>query len=179
MSTPVLFVLTLAGIVVFALIVNRLTGTKTQYLDAVVLAADERELWRTTGADAFVLAGPQPLVRSFTRLGRHELVLTTKRLLWGQRALFGKRVILQYAVLFTRDGPGAAGLDRLDGGFYGSGVITAFADPRAFAPAPGDGPEALALTPLPTTSSTTVLAWRFFVKEPAAMISAMAQVPRG
>jgi hypothetical protein len=178
MSAPVLFVLALGGIVVFALIVNRLTGTKTQYLDALVLASDERELWRSAGADAFVLAGPQPLVRSFTRLGRHELVLTTKRLLWGQPALFGERVILQYAVLLTRDGNGAAGLDRLDGGFWGGGVITTLADPGALARAPGDGPEALELTPLPTGSSSTVLAYRFFVKDPAAMLAAMAQVPR-
>ena len=32
-------------------IVNRLPGTKAQYLEALPLRADERELWRDTEAD--------------------------------------------------------------------------------------------------------------------------------
>jgi len=176
MPAPLLFGIALLAIVGFALVVNKLTGTRTQFLDAVVLAPGEQELWRCTGADAYVLAGPQPLVRSFTRLGRHEFVLTTQRLLWGQPALFRKRVIWQYAVLFTRAATGAAGLDRVDGGFWGSGVVVYLADPASLVAAPADGAEALELKPMPTGSSATVLGFRFFVKEPGAMLAAMARV---
>ena len=45
------FVGALLGIVVLAIAINRLTGTKANYLEKLHLAPGEKELWRDTQAD--------------------------------------------------------------------------------------------------------------------------------
>jgi hypothetical protein len=171
-----IFLAAMAGLVGLAVVVNKVTGTKQQFLEDLVLAPGERELWRGDGCDAYVVAGPQPLVQSFARLGRHRIILTTERLLWGQPALFGKKHVLERAVLFRREGPGGAGLERLDGGFYGSGVIVHLADPKALKPVPGGKPGECDWVPLPTVSSTNVRSFRLFVKGVDGLLAALGQL---
>ena len=43
------FIAALLGIVLFAVVVNRVTGTKATYLDGLALEPGERELWREFG----------------------------------------------------------------------------------------------------------------------------------
>ncbi|HEY6559293.1 MAG TPA: hypothetical protein VI072_18540 [Polyangiaceae bacterium] len=72
-----LFLGALLAIVVFALVVNRLTGTKASYLDELKLEAGESELWRDTQADfAWVPRTGRALVTSYARMRRHSVVWT-------------------------------------------------------------------------------------------------------
>ncbi len=125
------FFAALAGIVLFAVIVNRLTGTRASYLEALQLAPGERELWRDSGADF----GLRPrtgsaLALSFPRLRRHSVLWTDRRLVIANRVLGSDKHLITHQVVFEAAPPAdadtRAAASEFAGGFYGRGFSTLF-----------------------------------------------------
>ena len=114
----------LAGIVLFALVVNRLTGTRAHYIETFRPEPPEHVLWRGERADVHVVPRRRALFTSFARLRRDTLLLTDKRLVCGRRTLLGKRHMIQIEVFFDPALPSAERAVRLDAGFWGGGFQT-------------------------------------------------------
>jgi hypothetical protein len=133
-----LFLAALLGIVLFAVIVNRVTGTRASYLETLQLEASEQELWRDTEADfATVPKLGRAVVMSFPRLGRHAVVWTDRRIIVSQKVLFSaKRMITHQIVFVNGSGSPSAGAHAASreffGGFYGRGFETVLAANRSF-----------------------------------------------
>src|SRR5262245_54445397 len=97
-----LFLAALCGIVVFAVVVNWLTGTKASYLDGLRLDAGERELWRDDAADfALVPRLARAKFMSFARMRRHSVIWTDQRILIAQKALLSSRRMLTHQISFA------------------------------------------------------------------------------
>lgn len=173
MNSILLFLILMTALVVVAIVVNKLTGTKAQDLEALALLPGERILWQEEKIDAFVLAGVQPLFQSFGRLGRDKAVLTNLRLVWGRIPLGGGGHMIQNAVVFSRNVPGASGVDRLDAGFFGGGYSTHLADPASFEFRAED--QSLNIVPAPTAGSTNIRSFKLFVRTGPALQAALAE----
>lgn len=138
-----LFLGALLAIVVFALIVNRVTGTKASYLDELQLDPGESELWRDMEADfALVPRIGGALVTSCPRLRRHGVVWTDRRVVVAQKALFSVRRMVTHQLFFesptdTPDGDVRDGAQRYAGGFYGRGFTTVLCKSASFEPVSG------------------------------------------
>jgi hypothetical protein len=130
------FLAALLGIIVFAVLVNRLTGTKANYLEALTLEPGERELWRDAAADFATRPRlGQALVMSFPRMHRHTAVWTTQRVVIAQRVLGAGKHLITHQVLFESAPapPGAAeAATKFGGGFYGRGFETLRAASHSF-----------------------------------------------
>jgi hypothetical protein len=180
MGSLLIFLGVLVGIVGVAVVVNKVTGTQAQYLEDLQLAPGEQQLLQLDGTDFFVIDnGPQPLVRSFLKLKRHRLVLTHQRLLVGQLPLGGSKHLIEKVLLFSRQAPGAAGLERVDGGFYGGGFSVYLVSPGGFGPGPGGEPGELAVVAERTPSSANVTSFRLFVDPPEALVEALRALTGG
>lgn len=132
------FVAALGTIVLIAILINRVTGTKASYVEDLVLGPGELELWRDAAADFATLPRfGQAAVMSFPRLRRHVAVWTTRRLIVAQRALGSSKHMITHEVLFETlaalDHAGASAATReFAGGFYGRGFETLLASSHAF-----------------------------------------------
>ncbi len=125
----------LLGIAVFAIAVNRLTGTRANYLDTLPFEPGERELWRDSEADfACVPRLGRPQVLSFARLRRHTVVWTSRRVIVSQKALFSTKRMITHQIYFATE----AGVDarmaagETFGGFFGRGFETILAAAKSF-----------------------------------------------
>ncbi|HMJ11019.1 MAG TPA: hypothetical protein VK524_06405 [Polyangiaceae bacterium] len=128
-----LFIAALLAIVVFAVVVNRVTGTKARYIEQLQLDAAERELWRDTEADfALVPRTGRALVMSFVRLRRHTVVWTDLRTIVAQKALFSARRMITHQII-SASASDSRSVEARDasreffGGFYGRGFTTLIA----------------------------------------------------
>jgi hypothetical protein len=128
---PVLiFVAALVAIVVLALVVNRVTGTKAHLLETTELEPGEKELWRDSEADFATkprLGGA--VFMSFARMRRHTVVWTDRRIIVAQKVLLSsKRMITHQIVLSpdadSTDSDSSTAARTLGGGFYGRGFVT-------------------------------------------------------
>ncbi|HEY4370474.1 MAG TPA: hypothetical protein VGN52_00925 [Burkholderiales bacterium] len=124
----------LAAIVIFAMVVNRLTGTKAQYLETLQLQADEQEWWRDAEADfATVPRTGRAAVMTYSRLRRHTVLWTDRRVVIAQKALGSARHMITHQIHFVRGRETPAAADEAFGGFYGRGFETIAAAGHAFA----------------------------------------------
>lgn len=131
-----LFAGALLAIVVFALVVNRLTGTRYLYLHELPFDPVEKELWRDTGADFYAVPRlGRALLMSYARMKRHTVVWTDRRVVVAQKILFSQKRAVTHQIYVAS---GVAGVDEnkaaseLFGGFYGRGFQTIIADASAF-----------------------------------------------
>jgi hypothetical protein len=126
------FAAALLGIVVLAITINHLTGTKANYLENLQFAPDEKELWRDTQADfAHVPRQGRAVVMAYARLRRHTVVWTDRRVIVSQRALFSRSHMVTHQIYFaTHVGPSAAATSAF-GGFFGRGFETILAAGRS------------------------------------------------
>ncbi len=122
------FIAALGGIVLVAIVVNRLTGTRASYLDALALDAGERELWRDAAADFATLPRlGQAAVMSYPRLRRHTVVWTDRRVIVAQQVLLSSKRMLTHRLFFAAqasDAGAAQAAAAFAGGFYGRGFTT-------------------------------------------------------
>ena len=149
--TFLLFIAALGAIVLIGLITNRLTGTKSRYLDALQLEAEEQELWRDAEADF----AKRPhlgsaLVRSYPRLRRHTIVWTNRRVIVAQKALWSSKRPITQELHFAHEAfPEAARAHsvagQFAGGFYGRGFETIIAESKTFSEV--NGKPCLRITP--------------------------------
>jgi hypothetical protein len=127
------FLAALVGIVLFAVVTNRLTGTKATYLETLQLEPGERELWRDAGADFATLPRlGQALVMSYPRLRRHTVVWTNRRVIVAQRVLLSKRCMVTHQIVLSGGAEARAAASQFAGGFYGRGFSTIEAAARSF-----------------------------------------------
>ena len=129
------FAAALLGIVVLAIAINHLTGTKANYLEKLQFAPGEKELWRDTQADfAHVPRQGRAVIMSYARLRRHTVVWTDRRVIVSQRALLSRSHMVTHQIYFAAHvGPqaGAAATSAF-GGFFGRGFETILAAGRSF-----------------------------------------------
>jgi hypothetical protein len=135
--TFLLFLAALLGIVVFAVIVNAITGTKASYLETLRLEPGETELWRDTGADfATRPRTGQALVMTYARLRKHTVVWTERRAIVARKTLFSNRRMITHQIVFDAAsapaGPETQAATEFSGGFYGRGFVTLLAAGRVF-----------------------------------------------
>jgi hypothetical protein len=133
-----IFVAALFGLFVFAVVVNRVTGTKANYLDTLALETGEKELWRDAGAD-FAMQPRQgaSLITTYTRRRRHAVVWTNCRVIISQKTLFSSKRMITHQIYFTRQ-MNAGDTNALEasrevlGGFFGRGFETIVAETKSF-----------------------------------------------
>jgi hypothetical protein len=124
-----LFAVSLLAVVAFAIIINRLTGTRASYIESLQLEAGEKELWRDTEADfAVVPRLGRALFRSYPRLRRHTVVWTDRRLIISVKPLLSARRMITHQIYFAREadanGDAHKAAREFFGGFYGRGFET-------------------------------------------------------
>jgi len=132
------FFAALLGMVLVAVVINRLTGTRAVYLETLALEPGETRLWQDSGAD-FV---PRPRIGSavalsFPRYRRHAILWTDRRVIVAPKVLFSAKHMVSHQILFTNQAapPGAAANEAAGeffGGFYGRGFMTLLAVSRSF-----------------------------------------------
>ena len=123
------------GIAVFAVAVNRLTGTKANYLETLPFEPGERELWRDSEADfACVPRLGRAAVLSFARLRRHTVVWTNRRIVVSQKALFSPQRMITHQLYFATEAGADARMaaGKAFGGFFGRGFETILAATQSF-----------------------------------------------
>ena len=123
MKSLLFFFAFLAGMVLIAWIVSKLTGSHVYYLADWKYDADETILWRDDEADAVTLAKTgQALFMTFPRLHRSNVVVTNKRIIVAKKAAFTKRPLVM-SVMWPH--PSADGQsDKLGGGVLTVGYET-------------------------------------------------------
>jgi hypothetical protein len=133
-----MFFAALLAIFIVAIVVNRLTGTNANYLDALKLDAGETELWRDEGADFYIAPRlGRALIMSYMRVRRHTVVWMDRRVIVASKALFSTRRMITHQIYFV-GAPGAGGTDagatarEYSGGFYGRGFQTIVAQSQSF-----------------------------------------------
>ena len=137
--TLLIFLAALGAIVLFAVTVNLVTGTKANYLELLQLEPGETELWRDAGADFATLPRTgQALVMSYPRFRRHTVLWTDGRVIVAQKTLFSSKRMITHQLVFE-SAPERSLSDARDvaakfsGGFYGRGFATLVAASHAFA----------------------------------------------
>ena len=120
--TLLIFLGLLAFMVVLAVVVNRLRGTRAHYLDDWQPEAGERILFRDDKADTFVMPVNRARYGSYARLRRGTVIVTDRRILAGARILFGRKRMLQY-MIYPGAAPGGWSA-KLDGGLFTRGYET-------------------------------------------------------
>ena len=133
-----LFAGALLAIVVFAMVVNRVTGTKANYLDTLVFETGEKELWRDAKADLGIVPRMgRALVMSYTRIRRHTVVWTDRRVIVSQKPLFSSKRMITHQIYFTLEMNASNATARTAaqetfGGFFGRGFETIIAETKSF-----------------------------------------------
>lgn len=127
------FVGALLAIVVFAIVANRLTGTKAQYLENLQLETGEAELWRDAEADfSTVPRTGRAVVMSYPRLRRHTVLWTDRRIVISQKPLGSSRHMITHQIYFAPDAGAQAAASEAFGGFYGRGFETIAGTTKSF-----------------------------------------------
>jgi hypothetical protein len=133
-----LFAGALLAIVVLAIIVNQVTGTKASYLDTLVFETGEKELWRDAGADLGIAPRTgAAMVVTYTRIRRHTVVWTNRRVIVSQKPLFSSRRMITHQIYFTLemnadDANARTAARETFGGFFGRGFETIIAETKSF-----------------------------------------------
>jgi hypothetical protein len=134
------FVVALIAIVVFAVTLNRFTGTQPNDLENLQLAPGEKELWRDAQADfGLVPRVARSAVISFPRLRRHTIVWTNRRVVISQKALFSRHRMITHQIYFADQAGSQASAAAAStfGGFFGRGYETVIAARRSSGTADG------------------------------------------
>ena len=124
MNSFLIFIGVLAGLVLLAMIVNKINGVKAHYIDALSFEAGETKVAEDREADFHVVASlGKAVYMSFARLRRTHAVFTDSRIVIASKVLFGGRYMITHMLYFTRDKAPAAELDKVSGGLYSRGYL--------------------------------------------------------
>jgi hypothetical protein len=123
-SSILLFLGCLAGIVLIGWVVSKLAGTKAQFLETFPLEPGERVLWEDLSADAYPVLTQRARYVTYARLGRGAVRVTTLRIIAGTKPLFGSKHMIEH-VLYPADRPYPEEATGISGGFlkYGFQVL--------------------------------------------------------
>lgn len=132
------FFAALLGMVLVAVVINRLTGTRAIYLETLALETGETRIWEDWRADfAQRTRRGSAVATSFPRFRRHAIVWTDRRVIVAPKVLFSSKHMVSHQIVFTNgeSPPGAAANEAAGeffGGFYGRGFMTVLAVSRSF-----------------------------------------------
>src|SRR5687768_2937025 len=113
-----IFVGALAAIVAIAFIVSRMTGARSHYIEDWKPDAGERLLFEDREADTYpVMKAGEAAFTTYGRPRRGFVLVTNRRILAGQRVLFGKKSVIQY-MIYPEQARAA------DSGKLGGGLLT-------------------------------------------------------
>ncbi|MCE9598887.1 MAG: hypothetical protein K8S54_13050 [Spirochaetia bacterium] len=101
MNSILIFAVCLLLIVIIAKVVNSVTGTKAHYIEDFVPESGESVRWRDDKADSYLVpVFGRALVNSYARMKRFTVILTNRRIIVGQKALFVSKRMIQFEVAF-------------------------------------------------------------------------------
>ncbi len=167
------FVGALVAIVLVAIVVNRVRGSRAHYLDAWSPDPGERRLREDPAADYYVVPRlGQAKVMSFARLRRTHAVLTDRRFVIATRALLSRRYMITHMVHLSGADDAPAELGQMSGGLYTTGysVLSARASDMTVE-RDGDKPY-LKIVPEPTAAATNIAHCRLYSDDAAGFLDA-------
>ena len=163
MTDVLVFAGALAALVALAMAVNRLRGVKASYVDTFALEGGERVLLEDREADFHPVAKlGRAAVMSFARLKRAHAVLTNRRLIIGQKTLWGGRHMVTHVLYLHAPQLRPAELDALHGGLFSLGYQVLMVAPAAVRSSMDGEKPYVTVVPQETASATNVEHFRLY-----------------
>lgn len=101
MSSLLIFAIALLSIVLIALIINFVTGTKAHYIDDFKPEPGESILWQDKKADAYLVpVFGRAFLTSYARMKWFTVIVTNRRIIAAQKVLFGSKRLIRFEVVF-------------------------------------------------------------------------------
>lgn len=174
MNEFLIFLVAIAALILGAIIINKIKGVKAQYLDAFTAETGEVVVHREAGADFHMVTKlGRAQVMSFARLRRAEFIVTNRRIVIGQKVLFGKRYMITHLIWLDPASGVQAELGKMTGGQYTLGYVN-YLVTRSAATAELDGKKPyLKLIPEPTASATNIEHLRLYTDTPEKLLAAI------
>ena len=171
MNSFLIFIGVLAGLVLLAMIVNKINGVKAHYIDALSFEAGETKVAEDREADFHVvtLLGKAAYM-SFARLRRTHAVFTDSRIVIASKVLFGSRYMITHMLYYARDNAPAAELDKISGGLYSKGYLVMRADRGAMTVEMDGKKPFIRIVPVATLSSTNIEYGRLYCDNAADIL---------
>ncbi|AFM12333.1 hypothetical protein [Turneriella parva] len=175
MNEILIFLCAISAIILGAITINKIKGVKAQYLDAFTAEPGEEVLHREAGADFHMVTRlGRAQVMSFARLRRAELIVTNRRIVIGQKVMFGKRYMITHTIWLEAAANVQTELDKMTGGQYSLGYVN-YLVKRSAATAEIDGKKPyVKFVPEPTASATNIEHLRVYVDAPEKLLGAIA-----
>ena len=169
-----IFLIVVPTFILGAIIFNKIKGVKAHYLDVFAADSGEEVLHREAGADFHMVTKlGRAQVMSFARLRRAELVVTNRRIVVGQKVLFGKRYMITHVIWLDSGATIQSELDKMTGGQYSLGYVNYLAK-RAAVTSEIDGKKPyVKFIPDATASATNIEHLRLYVDAPDKLLAAI------
>jgi hypothetical protein len=162
MNPYLIFICLLAGMVLVAFVVSRVSGARAQYLETFALAPGERVLWDDLAADAYKIAPQRALVTSYRRSRRRAVRVTNLRILAACTPLFGNKHLIEH-LLYPSDRPFPEEANGVTGGLFTRGYTTLVFERGGVAKEQSPSPQFIDLLLSPNIpSSINTLAFRIY-----------------
>ena len=151
--SALIFIGALAAIVALAFTVSRITGARSHYIEDWKADSGEQILFEDREADTYLVPALSKAV--FTTYGRPRrgfVLVTNRRIIAGQRVLFGKKSVIQYMIYPEQtEVPDS---QRLGGGLLTSGYQSFLFKPGGIHRMPEAANPFVLLTPSPAARSS-------------------------
>ena len=130
MTDIALFAAFLLALIAGAWLFTRLKGIQAQYTETFALGPEEKTLLEDLAADFYAVpALGQAAFMSFARMGRAHVLLTNRRIIIGQKVLFGKKHMVT-DVIHWAPNPGVRDeFDKMSGGLFTRGYTSRLGAP--------------------------------------------------
>lgn len=157
MNNLLIFLIALFSIIILSILINKIKGVKTHYLNSLTLEKDEPIIWQDGSADFHLVPKMgQAMFMSFSRMKRAHIILTEQKIIVGQKVFLGKKYIITHMLYFSADPKIKKELDSLTAGQYSLGYLVYQVDKNQFS-AEMDGKKCyLKIIPVSTKSSTNL-----------------------
>ena len=130
MTDIALFAAFLLALIGGAWLFTRLRGVQAQYTETFALGADEKTLLEDLAADFHTVpALGQAAVMSFARMGRAHVLLTNRRVIIGQKVLFGKKHMITDVIHWAPKPHVRDEFDKMTGGLFTRGYTSRLSAP--------------------------------------------------
>lgn len=174
MTSFLIFLAALAGIVIVAVVVNKIKGAKALYIETGTLVAGEALRFEDKDADFYtVTVLGQAKLMTFGRLARAHALITNQRIIIGQKTLFGGKYMITNMFYYDAASAPAGVLDELMGGQLSLGYLVRLID-RTNSSQEIDGEKRyVKIIPQATASATNVAHCRLYTEHAGAMLTAM------
>ena len=165
--SALIFIGVLAAIVALAFIVSRITGARSHYIEDWKPDPGVQILFEDREADVYLVPElGQAQLTTYGRPRRGFALVTNRRIIAGQRVLFGRKSVIQYMIYPER--AGAPDSEKLGGGLLTRGYQSFLLEPGAIQRTTEGKKPFVLLTPSPAArSSFNVEAIRIYTDDAA------------